>query len=419
MSGIDSVLQHVAGGPFLYAGFFHSHVKNSFCTVLFFFFSLFLFFYPIEALPQLSAGGNDTINPGIPVTLKATYGLIGNGIITSDDGVEGPFPIGFEFVFFGNRYTQFWVGANGWISFSPNQNAQGTRQAFAIPSAADFNPKNCILGPFQDLNPVQAGSPYIFYQTIGLAPARQLVVMWCECPMYQCQSQGITFQIVLNEATGVIENHIMRKPACPDWLDNRATLGVQDISGYTGFAVPGYNATSWSADTMAWKYTPSSVDSFQISQIPYNLKPVTPGNKISFRWYNGTEFLTDQQELVVSPGETTRYTVYCTICNGQEFKAEVTVFVVPYIPNSFTPNGDGINDRFSILGLPPENITKYNLQIYNRWGQVVFFSNDIRESWDGTLNGQQVQEGVYTWVIYYEDNNKFKSSNKGTILLLR
>src|SRR5512138_1006816 len=82
---------------------------------------------------QFSAGRDDTINPGVPVTLTATYGLIGNGITISDDDVDGPFPIGFSFSYFGNIYTEFYIGANGWISFSPNPNAAGTRQAFAVP----------------------------------------------------------------------------------------------------------------------------------------------------------------------------------------------------------------------------------------------------------------------------------------------
>ena len=71
--------------------------------------------------------------PGVPVTLTAIYGMIGDGVTISDDGVEGPFPIGFSFPFFGNNYTEFYIGANGWISFSPNPNAAGTREAFPVP----------------------------------------------------------------------------------------------------------------------------------------------------------------------------------------------------------------------------------------------------------------------------------------------
>ncbi|MCX6280101.1 MAG: gliding motility-associated C-terminal domain-containing protein [Bacteroidetes bacterium] len=384
--------------------------------------SLFFIISIFPGYAQLTGGKNDTINPGVPVTLSATYGLIGIGISSkqnNEDWVQGPFPIGFGFSFFGDPYSEFWVGANGWISFSPNPNSNGIREAFFIPSAAPNNPKKCICGPFQDLYPTMDGSPFIFYQTIGTAPNRKLVVMWCECPMYICTDLTVTFQIVLNEADSTIENHIFRKPACPDNYSNKATLGLQDGTGYVGFAVPGYNATSWSSDTMAWKYVPTSVDSFQIVRIPYKFQPITPGDKISFRWYAGAEYLSDQQSITVAPEETTIYTVYCTLCSGMEFKAEVIVFVVPYIPNSFTPNGDGVNDNFKIIGLPFENITLFNLQIFNRWGQSVFYTNDIRDSWDGKQNGEYCPEGYYVWVIYYEDNKKTKTSNKGTLMLLR
>jgi len=379
---------------------------------------------------QLDAGVNDTINPGVPVTLSAMYGLIGTGVTLSEDGVEGPFPIGFEFSFFGEKYTKFYIGANGWISFLPNPNAKGIREAFAVPSPKDFHPKACILGPFQDLNPLQAGSPYVFYQTVGQQPDRKLVVMWCQCPMYSCESTPVTFQIILNETTNIVENHIYSKPNCSNWFGNKATQGVQNETGYVGFAVPGNsgvpvpsrNATSWSVSPNkpeAWKYTPTSADSFYIDTLKYHLIPVTPGEKITYRWYQDSEQIAETQSVVVAPKETTTYVAWVQVCDGEIFTDTVTIFVIPYIPNAFTPNGDGLNDKFLILGLPPENITRFNLQIFNRWGQVVFTTNNILEGWDGRVREELCPEGVYTWLIYYEDNKKTKTSNKGTITLIR
>ena len=111
--------------------------------------------------------------------------------------------------------------------------------------------------------------------------------------------------------------------------------------------------------------------------------------------------------------------IYCTLCSGEILTDQMTVYVTPYMPNAFTPNGDGNNDDFKIVGLPPENITEFNIQIFNRWGQIVFATNDILHSWDGTFNGEICPEGDYTWVIFYEDNKKTKTSNKGTLTLLR
>jgi gliding motility-associated-like protein len=237
--------------------------------------------------------------------------------------------------------------------------------------------------------------------------------------MYLCTSSKVTFQIILNEQGYTVENHIFHKPACPDNYGNKATLGLQNIDGFTGFSVPGHNASSWTADTVAWRYTPTSVDSFQVAKIPYHMEPITPGDKISYRWYEGSTFLSDQQSIVVSPLETTTYRAVCTLCSGEEFTDDKTVFVIPFIPNAFTPNGDGLNDFFRIVGLPPDHITRFNLQIFNRWGQIVFESDNILNSWNGSMKGEVCPEGDYVWVIFYEDDKKTRTSNKGIITLVR
>jgi gliding motility-associated-like protein len=388
---------------------------------------LFIFVFTVlcslsSLFAQLDAGPNDTINPGVPVTLTAIYGFMGIGVDfppDHEDYIAGPFPIGFNFSFFGDIHQQFYIGTNGWISFTYNVYWAGTRDAFAVPSIATGNPKDCILGPFQDMDSRGSGGPYVFYQTIGEAPNRKLVVMFCQMPMFQCTDSVITFQIILNEETNTIENHIYHKPSCPDYLQNKATLGVQNKDGFIGFAVKGRNATSWIAWREGWLYTPVNVDSIRIDSIPYNLQPIIPGNKIEYRWYEGSELITNTQSITVSPSQTTMYKATVTVCNGEEYKDSLLVVVVPFIPNAFTPNGDGFNDKFRILGLPYEQITRFNLQIYNRWGQMIYTSNDIREGWDGTRNGELCPEGVYVWVIYYEDNKKKPVTNKGTIMLIR
>ena len=70
-----------------------------------------------------------------------------------------------------------------------------------------------------------------------------------------------------------------------------------------------------------------------------------------------------------------------------------------FVPNTFTPNGDGLNDIFYGKGY---GIKKFEMQIYDRWGEKVFTSTDLNEAWDGTYTNKgtkQVQEGVYTWRI--------------------
>jgi gliding motility-associated-like protein len=74
------------------------------------------------------------------------------------------------------------------------------------------------------------------------------------------------------------------------------------------------------------------------------------------------------------------------------------------MPNVFTPNADGVNDRLSFINA--ENLQAYEnieLQIFNRWGNVVFETGDINFSWDGEINGAVLPEGVYLWVLKVSD----------------
>ena len=178
----------------------------------------------------------------------------GTSINMTDDSQQGPFNIGFSFCFFGNTYTQFYIGSNGWISFSAGQPTTFT--SAAIPSGAFNVPKNCIMGPWQDWNPGVGGGPYIRYQTQGVAPCRRLVVSWTNIPMFQCTSTLGTFQIVLYESTNVIENHITSKQNC-GWAGGTAVQGIHNLPGSVAVTVPGRNSTAWTTNNNAYRWTPS------------------------------------------------------------------------------------------------------------------------------------------------------------------
>lgn len=69
-----------------------------------------------------------------------------------------------------------------------------------------------------------------------------------------------------------------------------------------------------------------------------------------------------------------------------------------YVPNAFSPNGDGVNDVF-LPSLDGFAVREYNLTIWNRWGELIFETDDERQAWDGSLDGQEVQDGVYVWQV--------------------
>lgn len=199
-------------------------------------------------------GPNATTSYSVANIPFAPHPAAGTTVAMSDDSQQGPFNIGFTFCFFGNSYTQFYIGSNGWISFSPGQPTTFT--SAAIPSGAGNIPKNCIMGPWQDWHPGVGGGPYIRYQTQGVAPCRRLVVSWTSCPMYQCTTTYGTFQIVIYESTNIIENHITNKPNC-GWAGGTAVQGIHNQPGTVAVTVPGRNSSVWTTTNNAYRWTPT------------------------------------------------------------------------------------------------------------------------------------------------------------------
>jgi len=107
-------------------------------------------------------------------------------------------------------------------------------------------------------------------------------------------------------------------------------------------------------------------------------------------------------------------------CQSDTIKAFVYVSDTEtlHMPNAFTPNGDGLNDVFSPI-TSPKNIKNYHLKIYNRWGIVVFESNNLEQGWDGTYAGNYCETGIYIWHLLLEKNNGKTWSDKGTVNIIR
>lgn len=86
------------------------------------------------------------------------------------------------------------------------------------------------------------------------------------------------------------------------------------------------------------------------------------------------------------------------------------------IPNAFSPNGDGLNDEFKPVG---DEVDIVLFEIYDRWGEFVFGTNNFDLGWDGTLRGKPVDPGVYTWVLHYKDSLGRRKVKTGNVTLIR
>jgi gliding motility-associated-like protein len=102
------------------------------------------------------------------------------------------------------------------------------------------------------------------------------------------------------------------------------------------------------------------------------------------------------------------YEVTQTVKNIYGCKDSITETVIIlnaftfYIPNAFSPNGDGLNDGFKGTGIGIDDAT-YNMWIFDRWGLMIFHCTDLETSWDGRLHGEIVQEDVYVWKVSFND----------------
>lgn len=90
--------------------------------------------------------------------------------------------------------------------------------------------------------------------------------------------------------------------------------------------------------------------------------------------------------------------------------------LVVYVPTAFTPNGDGLNDRLEIFGLPSENAT---INIYSKWGQLIYSTTDPTIGWDGTVGGSLASEGTYLYDIVFESSDGKLLRQKGTFALIK
>ncbi len=155
----------------------------------------------------------------------------------------------------------------------------------------------------------------------------------------------------------------------------------------------GDNATIWSSGGMAYQWSPN----------------------------NGTIACATCSATVVNPTVTTQYIV--TVSNSPYCKVQDTVNVIVdincgdfFVPNVFSPNDDGLNDFINVHG---RCIQSFVLQIFNRWGEKVFETSSMSESWDGTWRGKKLDTGVF---VYSAEGTSIDGQNfkfKGNITLLR
>jgi gliding motility-associated-like protein len=127
------------------------------------------------------------------------------------------------------------------------------------------------------------------------------------------------------------------------------------------------------------------------------------------------------RDPIASPEESITYSVLASTAAGCQAQGtrSIKVYSVAdiFVPNAFTPNGDGHND---VLHAKPVGIRDFKyFAIFNRWGQRIFYTADPSVGWDGSTGGHYVNATTYVWMAAGIDYRGVLVERKGVVILVR
>ncbi len=193
-----------------------------------------------------------------------------------------------------------------------------------------------------------------------------------------------------------------------DLLPGSYQVLVQDASGCSISA--NYQLAGGTAPIADFAISPSFVSTYD----PFaDLINLSSSDVTSFSWSipNGTPSNSSAENLEVSylDAEPGFYPITLIVensdgCTDTIVKIiEVYEEIILFAPNAFTPDGDEFNNDWRVY-VSNADLGSFSLQIFNRWGEMIFESNDPEFGWDGTYGGEMIQDGTYTWSVQIKDN---------------
>ena len=206
------------------------------------------------------------------------------------------------------------------------------------------------------------------------------------------------------------------------------TINNLSVGTYTVTATDGSGCTETSTvnvgqnGSLNLQANPYSAVVQQDSSINLNasFSPYISGTIYNWTPPNGLS-CTDCPNPIASPTETTTYNVQITTPDGCIADTNITlIFKIKcgeyFVPTIFSPNGDGNNDEFKVYG---KCITSINMKVYDRWGELVFESDDPSYGWDGTYKGQIMNTTSFVYVIDVTFLDDRIEHVKGNVSLVR
>ncbi len=250
----------------------------------------------------------------------------------TNDGVFGGFPIGFNFKFFGKSYNQFYVGVNGWISFTPQHEYSIADPKTNVSLPAMYNdsnlllPANTIFGAWTDWDYSQFG--FIKYHTYGVSPNRILVVSFLQGVYENCAGTSNEFSIYLYETSNIIDVDYHNINNCYSGFVNK-TAGIQNGTRTRAYYLDTLNNNPWTAHQLYVRYE--------------------PGNKWLDANWNEIGF---GDSLTIQVDSTTTFYTEVAGCDGISYDS-LTIFVFDTVPAVSLGNDfDLCNDETAELTAP-------------------------------------------------------------------
>lgn len=140
------------------------------------------------------------------------------------------------------------------------------------------------------------------------------------------------------------------------------------------------------------------------------LQTSNPGTSLTF--FDPSEDLTEQVVIY----RITAVPAIAGVSSSVSNRLVITKNPNLFHPAAFTPNGDNLNDIFDVYG---QFITDFEMNIFNRWGELLFTTTTLGQGWDGTAKGNTMPEGTYTFVAKITDHLGRTFKKSGTVVLLR
>ncbi|TCC89148.1 PKD domain-containing protein [Pedobacter frigiditerrae] len=196
-----------------------------------------------------------------------------------------------------------------------------------------------------------------------------------------------------------------------------AGIGVHDIT-YTFTASNGCtNAQTQTIEVYPVPTVDAGADFYLLAGGQKQISATARGNGLSYKWTPSIGLSADDVlSPIANPEQDTKYTLTVTSSQGCYMTDDVYVYVLQSVnaPNSFTPNGDGVNDVWNVKYL--DTYPNANVEIYNRNGERVYFSKGYAVPFDGNYNNKPLPIGTYYYII---NPNSGRKSITGNLTIIR